>query len=142
MHAYSQLTHNLVLVGKPTWFSPRVQEAARESGVDERIQFVGFVSDADLLQLYNACDCFVFPSFYEGFGFPALEAMAYQTKDIIDAVALLVDIPVSDKHSEIEKERIVNPCSVIPSRCVVAAGRQGQGRGQSGDRDAAAAQAE
>jgi glycosyltransferase involved in cell wall biosynthesis len=38
--------------------------------------FLGFVSDADLLQLYNACDLFVFPSFYEGFGLPALEAMA------------------------------------------------------------------
>jgi glycosyltransferase involved in cell wall biosynthesis len=61
--AHPQLTHKLVLVGKPTWFSPRVQEAARESGVEERIQFVGFVSDSDLLQLYNACDCFVFPSF-------------------------------------------------------------------------------
>ena len=38
--------------------------------------FPGFVSDSDLLQLYNACDLFVFPSFYEGFGLPALEAMA------------------------------------------------------------------
>jgi glycosyltransferase involved in cell wall biosynthesis len=34
------------------------------------------VSDADLVRLYNACDCFVFPSFYEGFGLPILEAMA------------------------------------------------------------------
>ena len=76
VRAYPQLKHNLVLVGKPTWFSDKVREAARESGVGERIQFLGFVSDADLLQLYNSCDCFVFPSFYEGFGFPALEAMA------------------------------------------------------------------
>ena len=34
------------------------------------------MSDPDLLQLYNACECFVFPSFYEGFGLPILEAMA------------------------------------------------------------------
>ena len=101
VRAYPQLTHNLVLVGKPTWFSPRVQDAARESGVEERIQFVGFVSDADLLQLYNACDCFVFPSFYEGFGFPALEAMACgrtvvcsdasALPEVVDGAAILFD---------------------------------------------------
>jgi glycosyltransferase involved in cell wall biosynthesis len=101
VRAYPQLKHNLVLVGKPTWFSPKVQEAARESGVAERIQFVGFVSDADLLQLYNACDCFVFPSFYEGFGFPALEAMACgravvcsdasALPEVVDGAAILFD---------------------------------------------------
>ena len=65
-----------MLAGKDTWFSPKVREAARVSGVADRIQFAGFVSDEDLLHLYNACDLFVFPSFYEGFGLPVLEAMA------------------------------------------------------------------
>jgi glycosyltransferase involved in cell wall biosynthesis len=84
-----------------------VQEAARESGVDERIQFVGFVSDADLLQLYNACDCFVFPSFYEGFGFPALEAMACgrtvvcsdasALPEVVDGAAILFDPYATDE---------------------------------------------
>jgi glycosyltransferase involved in cell wall biosynthesis len=74
--AYPQLKHKLVLVGKATWFAAKVDEAARESGVAERIRFLGFVPDAELLQLYNACDVFVFPSFYEGFGLPVLEAMA------------------------------------------------------------------
>ena len=101
IRAHPQLAHNLVLVGKPTWFSSKVQEAARESGVADRIQFVGFVSDADLLQLYNACDCFVFPSFYEGFGFPALEAMACgravvcsdasALPEVVDGAAILFD---------------------------------------------------
>jgi glycosyltransferase involved in cell wall biosynthesis len=76
VRAYPQLKHDLVMAGKPTWFAARIHEAARESGVSDRIQFCGFVSDADLLQLYNACELFVFPSFYEGFGLPALEAMA------------------------------------------------------------------
>ncbi len=74
--AHPQLKQNLVLAGKETWFAEQVHRAARESGVADRIQFCGFVSDDDLLQLYNACDLFVFPSFYEGFGLPALEAMA------------------------------------------------------------------
>lgn len=70
------LKHHLVLTGKETWFTPKVIEAARSCGFASRIHFTGFVSDEELLQLYNACECFVFPSFYEGFGLPILEAMA------------------------------------------------------------------
>jgi glycosyltransferase involved in cell wall biosynthesis len=71
-----QLPHHLVLTGKETWFTPKVLDAAKASGFGARIHFTGFVPDAELLDLYNACDCFVFPSFYEGFGLPILEAMA------------------------------------------------------------------
>ncbi|MCX6626405.1 MAG: glycosyltransferase family 1 protein, partial [Candidatus Solibacter sp.] len=74
--AYPQLKQELVLVGKETWFADQVHRAARDSGVADRIRFLGFVSDADLLRLYNASDVLVLPSFYEGFGLPALEAMA------------------------------------------------------------------
>jgi glycosyltransferase involved in cell wall biosynthesis len=73
---FPQLRHRLVLAGKDTWFSPKVREAAKSSGVADRIRFLGYVTDQDLLHLYNACDLFVFPSFYEGFGLPILEAMA------------------------------------------------------------------
>ena len=101
VESYPQLKHNLVLAGKETWFGDRVHQAARESGVEDRIQFVGFVSDGDLLQLYNACDVFVFPSFYEGFGLPVLEAMACgravvcsntsALPEVVDGAALLFD---------------------------------------------------
>jgi len=76
LKAHPQLPHHLVLAGKDTWFAPRVREAARVSGYADRIHFAGFVTERQLLHLYNACDCFVFPSFYEGFGLPILEAMA------------------------------------------------------------------
>ena len=99
--AYPQLKQNLVLVGKETWFADQVHRAARDCGVADRIQFFGFVSDADLLQLYNACDRFVFPSFYEGFGLPALEAMACgravvcshtsALPEVVDGAAILFD---------------------------------------------------
>jgi glycosyltransferase involved in cell wall biosynthesis len=84
-----------------------VREAARESGVEDRIQFFGFVSDEDLLQLYNACDLFVFPSFYEGFGLPALEAMACgravvcanttSLPEVVDGAAIVFDPYVVDE---------------------------------------------
>jgi glycosyltransferase involved in cell wall biosynthesis len=71
-----RLPHRLVLVGQDTWFGGRVRAAAERSDVADRIHFTGFVNDEDLVQLYGGCDLFVFPSFYEGFGFPVLEAMA------------------------------------------------------------------
>jgi glycosyltransferase involved in cell wall biosynthesis len=101
VNAYPQLKQNLVLAGKETWFADQVHKSARESGVSDRIQFFGFVSDDDLLQLYNACDLFVFPSFYEGFGLPALEAMACgravacshtsALPEVVDGAAILFD---------------------------------------------------
>jgi len=76
VHTHPELPHELILAGKETWFARRVRDAARNSGVADRIRFLGFVSDDDLLHLYNACELFCFPSFYEGFGLPVLEAMA------------------------------------------------------------------
>ncbi|MCS6953885.1 MAG: glycosyltransferase family 1 protein [Bryobacterales bacterium] len=96
-----RLPHHLVIAGKETRYGRQVRRAARESGAAERIHFTGFVSDDDLLQLYNACELFVFPSFYEGFGLPVLEAMACgravvcsntsAIPEVADAAAILVD---------------------------------------------------
>jgi glycosyltransferase involved in cell wall biosynthesis len=76
VRAQTQLQHRLVFVGKETWYSKELHRAVSASSVADRVDFTGFVDDADLLQLYGACDLFVFPSFYEGFGLPILEAMA------------------------------------------------------------------
>jgi glycosyltransferase involved in cell wall biosynthesis len=107
VRAYPQFPHHLVLAGKDTWYAERVHEAARDSGVSGRIRFLGFVSDQDLLQLYNACDLFVFPSFYEGFGLPALEAMACgralacsntsALPEVVDGAAILFDPYAGDE---------------------------------------------
>ena len=99
--AHPQLPHHLVVVGKETWHSSAILAAARKSSVSSRIHFTGFVADEELRQLYGACDLFVYPSFYEGFGLPILEAMASARAvacsntsgmpEVADSAALLFD---------------------------------------------------
>jgi glycosyltransferase involved in cell wall biosynthesis len=76
LQAEPQLQHDLVFVGKETWYSRELHRAVGRSALRDRVHFTGFVEDSDLLQFYGACELFVFPSFYEGFGLPILEAMA------------------------------------------------------------------
>jgi glycosyltransferase involved in cell wall biosynthesis len=66
----------LVLVGTRGWDYGAVFEAVEEAGpLRDRIHFTGFVADEDLAPLYSGALAFVFPSMYEGFGLPVLEAM-------------------------------------------------------------------
>ena len=76
LRAHPHLAHSLVFVGKETWYSKELHRAVAASSIASRVRFTGFVDDADLVHFYGACDLFVFPSFYEGFGLPILEAMA------------------------------------------------------------------
>lgn len=69
------IPHKLVIVGGKGWLYEGLLTDVEQSD-RERIHFPGFVSDADLPLLYSAADLFVFPSLYEGFGLPLLEAMA------------------------------------------------------------------
>jgi len=57
-----------------------------------RLHRVGYVSDAQLKALYGAATCFVFPSFYEGFGLPPLEAMASGCPVICSDAAVLAEV--------------------------------------------------
>lgn len=70
--------HQLVFAGAmPEGDIAHFKRHARSSGVkDDELVFTGYVSDDDLVQLYNLCGLYVFPSWHEGFGLPALEAMA------------------------------------------------------------------
>ena len=70
------LRPQLVIAGKSGWKQNDVLQSLEKSVFGERVKLVGYVSDADLCALYSSCRAFVYPSIYEGFGLPPLEAMA------------------------------------------------------------------
>jgi glycosyltransferase involved in cell wall biosynthesis len=68
--------HNLVIAGGKGWLYDRMIEEISRQGLEDRVQLVGFVDDEDLPALYSDASLFAYPSLYEGFGLPLLEAMA------------------------------------------------------------------
>jgi len=66
----------LVIAGRRGWLSEPIARRAAELGLTHRVRFPGYVPDADLPALLGGALAFVFPSLYEGFGMPVLEAMA------------------------------------------------------------------
>jgi glycosyltransferase involved in cell wall biosynthesis len=66
----------LVIAGERGWLYKRIFEEIKSSGMEQSIRFLGVVDDGELPMLYNCADLFVYPSLYEGFGLPPLEAMA------------------------------------------------------------------
>ena len=66
----------LVLVGSNGWlFDDIFRTAAKQPQLLDKIIFTGYIQDSDLSAIYSGASCFVYPSFYEGFGLPPLEAM-------------------------------------------------------------------
>lgn len=70
------LKHRLVIAGKRGWGYQEIFATVQRLRLEEWVTFTGYVPEADLPLLYNAADLFVYPSLYEGFGLPPLEAMA------------------------------------------------------------------
>lgn len=70
------IPHTLVVAGAKGWGESMIAPLIRELGIKDSVLFTGFVEDADLPHLYANAAFFVYPSLYEGFGLPVLEAMA------------------------------------------------------------------
>jgi glycosyltransferase involved in cell wall biosynthesis len=97
IHAFAALpgkeNYQLYLVGaKDPRFSPHLSELARTLGVAEQIKFLDYVSYAELPILYSQAMALVFPSLWEGFGIPALEAMACGTPVITSNISALPEV--------------------------------------------------
>jgi glycosyltransferase involved in cell wall biosynthesis len=67
---------NLIIAGAPGWKNREIFDLIDESPSKEKIKYIGCVKNADKPALYSNASLFIYPSFYEGFGFPVLEAMA------------------------------------------------------------------
>jgi glycosyltransferase involved in cell wall biosynthesis len=83
--------HRLVLAGAPGWGADAVDAAIEASGMRERIVVTGAVTDAQLAALYASADAFAFPSVYEGFGVPLVEAMSFGLPCLISRDEALVE---------------------------------------------------
>ena len=109
----------LVIVGKKGWMYDEIYSLVKELGIADRIMFTGFIHDSDLPAVYKAAMVFAFPSLYEGFGFPLVEAMkcgipvvtsaTSSLAEVAEDAALLVD-PTSEKEiSEALDAYLSNP---------------------------------
>ncbi len=82
----------LVIVGGKGWLYEEIFATVERLGLEEKVIFPGFVADEDLPALYNLADLFVFPSLYEGFGLPPLEALACGTPVITSNASSLPEV--------------------------------------------------
>jgi glycosyltransferase involved in cell wall biosynthesis len=97
LHAFDQVRANhpemqLVLGGKRQWKSSEIDETFDRLALGDSVRFTGYIDDEDLPVLYSSALAFLFPSLYEGFGLPPLEAMACGTPVITSNVSSLPEV--------------------------------------------------
>ncbi|GIM30239.1 glycosyl transferase [Clostridium polyendosporum] len=106
----------LVMNGK---LNDKLREVIKEYDVNDRIKFIGFVDDEDLPVLYSEAKVFVFPSLYEGFGLPPLEAMACGCQVIVSDTSSLPEVVGNyglkfDAKDHINLSNKINQCIESP----------------------------
>jgi glycosyltransferase involved in cell wall biosynthesis len=86
------LPHKLVLVGGVGWMASPLYREVQQLGLQDDVIFAGYVDSAEQALWYNAADAFAYPSLYEGFGLPPLEAMACGVPVITSNCASLPEV--------------------------------------------------
>jgi glycosyltransferase involved in cell wall biosynthesis len=97
LHAYASLRAQgiecpLVIAGQPAWHYEAEYDLVRALGLTEHVRFLGYVPDDDLPALYSGATVFAFPSLYEGFGLPVLEAMACGAPVVCSSVSATAEV--------------------------------------------------
>jgi glycosyltransferase involved in cell wall biosynthesis len=95
LHAYARLAEPrppLIVGGGSGWRVSPIFDTVSQLGLDKQVTFLGFVPEDELPLWYNAARLFAFPSLYEGFGLPVLEAMACGTPVITSNAASLPEV--------------------------------------------------
>jgi len=95
----------LIIVGDEISRYPSVRQAVIQSRVEESVRFLGFVPFDTMRVFYSAATAFVFPSLYEGFGLPPLEAMASGTPVITSSMSSLPEV-VGDAAMLVNPENV------------------------------------
>ncbi len=114
----------LLALGGSDWHGAEaIHTAAAASPYKDDIRFLGFVDDATLPGLYHATDVFIYPSLFEGFGFPPIEAMACGTPVISSTKGSLREV-VSNAALTIEPEDVADITSALTRMSVSDAERQ------------------
>lgn len=88
----ARLPHRLVLVGARGWKYEKVDRVVEEESIENDVIFTGYAPQEELAPWYRAADLFVYPSLYEGFGLPPLDAMAYGTPVVTSNAASLPEV--------------------------------------------------
>jgi len=86
------LDHQLVIGGGPGWLYEDIYDTIHALALENEVRLIGFVDDADLPALYRAAAVFAFPSLYEGFGIPVLEAMGCGAPVVASATSSLPEV--------------------------------------------------
>jgi len=86
------IRHQLVIAGQAFWRQSEICRRVEDRHLGEHVVFTGYVPQDHLVLLYNAAAIFVYPSLYEGFGLPPLEAMACGTPVITSNVSSLPEV--------------------------------------------------
>lgn len=86
------LQHHLVIAGQRAWRYESDLALVRRLRLDDVVHFLGYVDGADMPGLYSGADLLAFPSLYEGFGLPVLEAMACGTPVVTSSVSALPEV--------------------------------------------------
>ncbi|MCL5291368.1 MAG: glycosyltransferase family 4 protein [Actinobacteria bacterium] len=86
------LDYRLIVAGKKGWLYDEVFKRVNELKLADKVTFIGYVADQDLPALYSGAEVFVYPSVYEGFGFPVIEAMACGTPVICSNTSSLPEV--------------------------------------------------
>jgi glycosyltransferase involved in cell wall biosynthesis len=114
----------LLALGGSDWHGAEaIHAAAAASQFKNDIRFLGFVSDAELPQLYHATDVFIYPSLFEGFGFPPIEAMACGVPVISSTRGSLCEV-VADAALTIDPENISEIAAALTKMFSSAAERE------------------
>ncbi len=104
----AQWPHTLAIAGGKGWLYDEMLAEIERQQLNGRVRFIGFVDDADLPALYTGADLFLFPSLYEGFGLPLLEAMACGVPVLTSNASCLPEVVV-DKETGEETAVLLSP---------------------------------